>query len=505
MAEAVRILGLRYTVLTSVTRDDLADGGAAHFAAVVRAVRVVASDTRVELLIPDFQGNAQALATVLAAAPRCSTTTWRPCPASMPRPGRRPSTSAAWNCSTGCGRWPRAWSLRAASWSAWARPGPNSADCSPTCARPHCDLLTIGQYLQPSRDHLPVARFVPPEEFAELRDEALALGFRAVAAGPFVRSSYQAETLYRRAQGHTGPLNISRPSTAISPFHVTHHSVNPLRPVDTNWRLNHYRPSYIHSPGFCCTHGPMRLRARPNLRDPMLQRKNPTLQLGQFLALVASLLIAAQIGYTLYQGSPLCLNDGCNVVEKLTRVSPLVFNVVGFFFFQVVYWGLYVARGEMRRLPQFIKSLLLAALAVEAVLIGFQYLVAQAFCAYCLGILVFIVLLNLLLGWRQIVPGFLVFVAAILAFASLDLNQSAPGEQAFTAGVFASRPGLLKDPENYLFYSSTCAHCERVIASLQKQCPGHYPLQSHRSGRGSIDLPKTTLKASYSPASTKPC
>ena len=66
--------------------------------------------------------------------------------------------------------------------------------------RVDCDLLTIGQYLQPSRDHLPVARFVPPEEFAELRDEALALGFRAVAAGPFVRSSYQAETLYREAK-----------------------------------------------------------------------------------------------------------------------------------------------------------------------------------------------------------------------------------------------------------------------------------------------------------------
>ena len=70
--------------------------------------------------------------------------------------------------------------------------------------RVDCDLLTIGQYLQPSRDHLPVTRFVPPEEFAELKDEALALGFRAVAAGPFVRSSYQAETLYREALAGRG-------------------------------------------------------------------------------------------------------------------------------------------------------------------------------------------------------------------------------------------------------------------------------------------------------------
>ncbi len=237
-------------------------------------------------------------------------------------------------------------------------------------------------------------------------------------------------------------------------------------------------------------------------RYPMLNRKNTALQFGQFLALLASLLIAAQIGYTLYQGSPLCLNDGCKVVEKLTRVSPLVFNVVGFFFFQVVYWGLYVARGEMRRLPHFIKSLLLAALAVEAVLIGFQYLVAHTFCAYCLGIFAFIILLNLLLGWRQIVPGFLVFTAATLAFASLDLNQNAPGQQAFTAGVFASRPGLLKQPENYLFYSSTCAHCEKVIASLKNNARAtiHFnPIDQVTT----IDLPKTTLNASYSPALNK--
>ncbi len=243
----------------------------------------------------------------------------------------------------------------------------------------------------------------------------------------------------------------------------------------------------------------MRLRARPNLRYPMLQRKNPTLQLGQFLALVASLLIAGQIGYTLYQGSPLCLNSGCKVVEKLTKVAPLVFNAAGLFFFQMIYWGLRSARGEMRRLPGFVKTVLLAALAVEAVLIGFQYLVAQAFCAYCLGVLVFIVLLNLLLGWRQIAAGLLIFTTAALAFASLELNQSAaPGQQAFTAGVFATRPGLLKYPENYLFYSSTCAHCEKVIASLKNNTRvtiSFNPIDQVAA----IDLPKATLHAGYSP------
>jgi len=234
----------------------------------------------------------------------------------------------------------------------------------------------------------------------------------------------------------------------------------------------------------------------------MLNRKNKTLQLAQFLTLVASLLIAGQIGFTLYQGSPFCLNDGCKVVEKLTRVSPLIINGVGLFFFLVVYGGLRMARGELRRLPSVIHTLLVAALGVEAVLIGFQYLVAQAFCAYCLSILGFVVLLNLLLGFRQIVSGVLVFTAALLAFASLDLQQPASGQQAFTAGVFASRPGLLKYPEHYLFYSSTCAHCAKVIASLKNsgRATVHFnPIDQVTT----IDLPQTTVTASYSPALNK--
>lgn len=235
----------------------------------------------------------------------------------------------------------------------------------------------------------------------------------------------------------------------------------------------------------------------------MLKRKNAALQLGQFLALVASLLIVGQIGYTLYQGSPLCLNGGCKVVEKLTRVSPLVFNGVGLFFFQLVYWGLRSARGEMRRLPQFIRTVLLAGLGVEAVLVSFQYLVAQAFCAYCVGILAFVVLLNLLLGWKQIVPGFLVFATAALAFASLDLARNpVNGEQAFTAGVFASRPGLLKYPQHYLFYASTCDHCERVIASLKtngRATVAFNPIDQVTS----IDLPQVIVNAGYSSSLNK--
>ena len=200
VAEAVRILGLRYTVLTSVTRDDLADGGAAHFAAVIRAVRAVAPDTRVELLIPDFQGDVQALATVLAAAPEVLNHNLE----TVPRLYAAARPQAIYARSLELLRRVRATAPATVSKSGiMVGLGETRAELRALFAdlrTADCDLLTIGQYLQPSRDHLPVARFVPPEEFAELRGEALALGFRAVAAGPFVRSSYQAETLYREAK-----------------------------------------------------------------------------------------------------------------------------------------------------------------------------------------------------------------------------------------------------------------------------------------------------------------
>lgn len=231
----------------------------------------------------------------------------------------------------------------------------------------------------------------------------------------------------------------------------------------------------------------------------MLKRKNRILQLGQFLALVASLLIAGQIGYIYFQGASLCLNEGCKVVEKLTRVSPLVINAVGLVFFQLVYWGLLAARGEQRRVPTIIKNGLLAALAVEAVLISFQYLVAQTFCLYCLTIFGFVVLLNLMLGARQIVAGTLIFATVTLAFAGLDLSQAGPGRPAFSAGVFAQRPGLLNSPQHHLFYSSTCTHCQKVIAALRdnaKLTIAFNPIDKVAK----IDLPRVNYTASYDPS-----
>ncbi len=199
VADAVRTLGLRYSVITSVTRDDLADGGAAHFAATIRAIRAANPQTLIEVLIPDLQGDPQALATVLDARPdvlnhnletveRLYATVRPEAEYQRSLEVLSQSKTIAPHTVTKCG--------------IMVGLGETTDELRRLFAdlrRVDCDILTIGQYLQPSKGHLEVERFIPPEEFSALETEALALGFRAVAAGPFVRSSYQAEPLYRQA------------------------------------------------------------------------------------------------------------------------------------------------------------------------------------------------------------------------------------------------------------------------------------------------------------------
>ena len=199
VAEAVRTMGLRYSVITSVTRDDLDDGGAAHFAATIKAIRARNPQTLIEVLIPDLQGDVQALARVLAAGPDVLNhnleTVERLYPKVRPEAGYqrslgilRQSKSLAPGTVTKSG-------IMVGLGETEGELTRLFVDLQQT----GCDVLTIGQYLQPSKAHLPVERYLPPEEFADMAHKALAQGFRAVAADPFVRSSYQAEALYRQA------------------------------------------------------------------------------------------------------------------------------------------------------------------------------------------------------------------------------------------------------------------------------------------------------------------
>ncbi len=196
VAMAVKEMGLRYAVITSVTRDDLADGGAGHFAAVIKALREQVPHALIEVLIPDFQGDADALLTVLDAGPDVLNhnieTVPRLYPIARPQAIYRRSLeligrAAAYNPSI-----PGKSGLMVGLGETVDEIQTTMQDLLTA----NCKILTIGQYLQPSKAHLPVKRFVPPEEFEALGKTALEMGFAEVASGPFVRSSYQAKDLY---------------------------------------------------------------------------------------------------------------------------------------------------------------------------------------------------------------------------------------------------------------------------------------------------------------------
>ena len=199
IAEAVASMELQYAVLTSVTRDDLADGGADHFVRTITAITERCPLMRVEVLIPDFQGNGEALAHLCAHPPVVINhnvetvsslyTQVRPQAVyerSLELLARVKKYNADIITKSG---------LMLGLGESREQLTVTMQDIRDT----GCDLLTLGQYLQPGTKNIEVARYVPPEEFAEIREQALAMGFKGVAAGPHVRSSYQAEALYLQA------------------------------------------------------------------------------------------------------------------------------------------------------------------------------------------------------------------------------------------------------------------------------------------------------------------
>ena len=199
VAEAVASLGLAYAVVTSVTRDDLPDGGAAHFAAVIGAIRAKSPATRIESLIPDFKGDTAALETVLAARPDVLNHNLETTESLYPAI-RRPREN-----------YRRSLGVLAAAKARGALTksglmiglGESEADILRTLAdlrAAGCDLLTAGQYLQPTASHPPVAKYYTPDEFAALAAAARRSGFLEVVSGPLVRSSYEAGRLYETVQ-----------------------------------------------------------------------------------------------------------------------------------------------------------------------------------------------------------------------------------------------------------------------------------------------------------------
>ena len=192
VAEAVAVLGLQHAVITSVNRDDDLLGGARAFALVIEEIRRQAPGCRVEVLIPDFQGNEEAIRTVVEARPEVLNHNIE----SVPRLYRVVRSGARYERSLELLRYSK--ELRPAGLTksgVMVGLGEETSELLQVfrdLAAVHCDILTIGQYLRPSRDHLPMARLYTPREFAELKTEALRMGFRHVESGPLVRSSYHA-------------------------------------------------------------------------------------------------------------------------------------------------------------------------------------------------------------------------------------------------------------------------------------------------------------------------
>jgi lipoic acid synthetase len=197
VAESVQIMGLRYATVTGVARDDLPDGGAWLYAETVRQIHALGNGTGVELLIPDFDAKPEELAEVFGSRPEVLAHNIE----TVPRIFRRIRPGFRYQRSLDVIRQARADGLVTKS-NLILGMGETRDEVSATMGDlidAGCELLTITQYLRPSVRHHPVDRWVKPEEFVEMREEALDLGFVGVMSGPLVRSSYRAGRLFQQA------------------------------------------------------------------------------------------------------------------------------------------------------------------------------------------------------------------------------------------------------------------------------------------------------------------
>lgn len=193
VAEALQKLSLKYAVITSVDRDDLEDGGAYVFAETIRKARLACPGMKIEVLIPDFRGDQAALRTVVAARPDVLAHNIETVPRLYPvaRAGSRYRRSL--EHLSNAKDFGFEVTTKSSIMVGLGERTDEILEVMNDLREYRVDILTLGQYLQPTRDHLPVDRFYTPQEFADLRDYGRSLGFRHVEAGPLVRSSYHAE------------------------------------------------------------------------------------------------------------------------------------------------------------------------------------------------------------------------------------------------------------------------------------------------------------------------
>lgn len=194
VAEAVREMGLKHAVVTSVNRDELPDGGATHFAKVIREIRKLIPDCRVEVLIPDFCGNLDALQIVLSEAPNILNHNIE----TVPHLYKRVRPDAEYKQSLKVLQTSHEWSknkpmmIKSGLMVGLGETKEMLVETFKHLNENGCEILTIGQYLRPTLKHLPIEKYYHPDEFKELKEVAKKIGFKHVESGPFVRSSYHA-------------------------------------------------------------------------------------------------------------------------------------------------------------------------------------------------------------------------------------------------------------------------------------------------------------------------
>jgi lipoic acid synthetase len=191
VAEAVQQMHLRHAVITSVNRDELKDGGSILFAETIRRVRDRNPSTTIEVLIPDFKGKEDCLDRILDAGPDILNHNTETVPSLYRRV--RPQAKYQWTLSVLRRAKEKGFVTKTGIMLGLGEAREELHSVMSDLAGLHVDILTLGQYLQPTKDHLPVERFVHPDEFKELHDIGIELGFRIVESGPLVRSSYHAE------------------------------------------------------------------------------------------------------------------------------------------------------------------------------------------------------------------------------------------------------------------------------------------------------------------------
>jgi len=202
VAEVSRRLGLTFVVVTSVARDDLEDGGAAHFAATVRAIHAWNPAAQVEVLVPDFKAIRESIRIVVESQP----TVFNHNLETVERLSKKVRVQARYHRSLEVLRIAKELGQPITKTGIMLGLGETQEEVVALMrdARGEgCDILTIGQYLQPTKQHLPVVEFVHPDRFKALDEAGYALGFKAVYSGPLVRSSYHAELTARKAEGAT--------------------------------------------------------------------------------------------------------------------------------------------------------------------------------------------------------------------------------------------------------------------------------------------------------------